>query len=98
MDDFEILVGDIKTISTMSKMKITEGANIEECVRLAFNARMYANLFKQKLGSKFHQKKEEAEKALDRWLKNNIEGINQVTDEEEQNSGYERAVPASKRY
>lgn len=59
----------------MSELKIKEGADKDEGIRLAFNARMVANQYSIRGDYKLLSSKLDAEAKIDRWLVENIEGI-----------------------
>lgn len=61
----------------MAEFKIKEGTDVIEGIRLAFNAAMYRNLFRKHNGSIHHENKVNAELKLDKWFKENIEGVPQ---------------------
>ena len=58
-------------------IKPKEGANLVEGIRLAFNARMFANSYANSGKGSFNllQAKIDAESALDSWLVKNLDGL-----------------------
>lgn len=58
-------------------IKPKEGADLVEGIRLAFNARMFANSYANNGKGSFYllQAKIDAESALDSWLSNNLDGL-----------------------
>ena len=58
-----------------SHIKPKYGSNKDEGLRLAFNARMYANLCKGPNGYKFLEKRLFYETELDHWFVQNLDGL-----------------------
>jgi len=58
-----------------SNIKIKEGADKEEGLRLAFNSRLYNNLAKGPNGYRYLDCKIEADNLIDNWFVNNLEGL-----------------------
>lgn len=58
-------------------IKVKEGADKDECIRLAFNARMFANSYANNGRGSYNllQAKIDAESALDSWLVKNLDGL-----------------------
>ena len=58
-------------------IKVKEGANKDEGIRLAFNARMFANSYANNGRGSYNllQAKIDAESALDSWLVKNLDGL-----------------------
>jgi len=58
-------------------IKPKEGSDLVEGIRLAFNARMFANSYANNGKGSFSllQAKIDAESALDSWLSNNLDGL-----------------------
>jgi len=58
-------------------IKPKEGADLVEGIRLAFNARMFANSYANNGKGSFNllQAKIDAESELDSWLSNNLDGL-----------------------